>query len=71
MKAGDEFEVEKILKKRLNDAKVPEYLVSWKGYPDQTWETADTLCPNASQALSDFNNKKNPMNPPQKRKRVS
>ena len=64
------FEVEKILKKRTRDDQVAEYLCSWKGWSDQTCETADTLTPGASEILSAFNNSKNPMHKKGKQKRI-
>ena len=50
----EEFEVEKILDKRIRYRRT-EYLVKWKGYPeyDSTWEPLKNL-ENAQEAISDF-----------------
>ena len=40
-----EFEVEKIIAKRIGKRNLPEYLVQWKGYSsfDATWEPVANL----------------------------
>ncbi len=50
-----EFEVKKILAKRLAGNKGVEYQVLWKGYPpfDATWEPASNLS-NAQQLIDEF-----------------
>jgi hypothetical protein len=54
-----EFEVDRILKRRLKTygrGTRVEYLVHWKGYPpeDDTWEPLENLG-NASESIADFN----------------
>uniref|UniRef100_T1J638 CXXC-type domain-containing protein n=1 Tax=Strigamia maritima TaxID=126957 RepID=T1J638_STRMM len=50
---GGEFQVEKIIAKRLKRGKV-EYLLKWKDYPESenTWEPVDNLC--CPELLKDF-----------------
>jgi hypothetical protein len=38
----DEYVIDAIIKTRTKRGKL-EYLVSWKGYDDQTWEAAETM----------------------------
>ena len=50
----EEFEVEKILDKRINRKRI-EYLVKWKGYPehDAQWEPLENL-QNAHESLEEY-----------------
>ena len=49
-----EWEVDEILDSRLNRRRRRfEYLVSWSGYHDPTWESRDNLS-NAQDAIDDF-----------------
>ena len=44
--SDEEYEVEKVLEKRVQAGNQVEYLVKWKGYDDpddNTWEPADNL----------------------------
>ena len=44
--SDEEYEVEKVLDKRVQIGNQVEYLVKWKGYDDpddNTWEPADNL----------------------------
>ena len=44
--SDEEYEVEKVLDKRVQVGNQVEYLVKWKGYDDpddNTWEPADNL----------------------------
>ena len=66
---GKVFEVEKILKKRTAASGIAEYYVKWKGWDDDTWETAETLRDGAGHMLSKFNDESNPMNQKPKKKR--
>ena len=43
--------------------------MKWKGWDDDTWETAETLRDGAAHMLSKFNNESNPMNQKPKKKR--
>src|SRR3954469_7708719 len=49
-----EYEVEKIVGKRLGRNKQMEYLIMWKGYPESeaTWESSDVV--DDLQALDEF-----------------
>ena len=49
-----EYEVDKIIGKRLGKDKQMEYLILWKGYPDSeaTWESSDVV--EDLQALDEF-----------------
>ena len=47
-----EYEIEKVLKKRLRKGK-PEYFVKWKGYDETTWEPLENL-KNAKSLIDKF-----------------
>jgi hypothetical protein len=51
----NEFEVEKILKRRSDQGRHQEFLVKWKGYPtsENTWEPEENLI-NCQQKLEDY-----------------
>jgi hypothetical protein len=53
----DEYEVDSIRDHRKR-GKGQQYLVKWKGYPDETWEPEANL-KNASEVLKDYKKRKN------------
>lgn len=48
----EEYEVDTLLSKRVRGG-IVEYLVSWKGYDDQTWEPTENLPPVIVQVFED------------------
>lgn len=46
----EEYVIERILKERVRQGK-REFLVCWKGYDDQTWETEANLADNVALAM--------------------
>ncbi|VDK58482.1 unnamed protein product [Anisakis simplex] len=54
-KSEDQYDVEKILRKRVRRNGKVEYLIKWKGYPeeDSTWEPAEN-CVSAPEAIKAF-----------------
>ena len=55
IKAGEIYEVGKILEKSEGDDGETLYLCTWKGYDDVTWETAANLRISAAGILTEFN----------------
>jgi hypothetical protein len=55
----DEFEVERIIRRRLSSRGQPEYLVKWAGYPnsENTWQPAETM--NCDRLITEFESKRN------------
>jgi hypothetical protein len=48
-----EYEVEEILAMMPDDTGWPMFLVKWRGYEDETWESMENLS-NCSQMVDDF-----------------
>ena len=63
----EEYEVERILKKRMTAGGVTEYLIRWKGYgeADDTWEPEYNV-EHAQEAIAQF--KENVQTRPRRRK---
>jgi len=55
LKAGEIYEVAKILKKEVGEDGETRYLCTWKGYKDVSWETAENLRISAARTLTEFN----------------
>ena len=55
IKAGEIYEVGKILEKSEGDDGETLYLCTWKGYDDTSWEPAANLAISAADILTEFN----------------
>ena len=55
IKDGKVYEVGKILEKRVGEDGEAEYLCTWKGYDDVSWEPASNLRISAADILTEFN----------------
>ena len=75
--SDEEYEVEKILDKRVNKSGFTEYLVKWRSYEDpeeNTWEPVDNLG-DAEKAIKVFEKEQeiktmSPPSPPSSRKLI-
>ena len=65
----EEYEVEKVLKKRHRKGKV-EFFVKWKNYEEWTWEPKSNL-ENAKVLIEMFEKEKNQETPPKKKRKMS
>lgn len=56
---GEVYELRAIKRKRKRDDNEWEYLCTWKGYDDESWETAETLRDGSAHELNKFNENSN------------